>query len=67
MAQSIKKKYLTTLRIDERTAEQIKSMLAENPLYTQSHLVRGAIYALLKMKPEERENMLLEAARMEGA
>ncbi|MEN3262946.1 hypothetical protein AAH678_30345 [Sodalis endosymbiont of Spalangia cameroni] len=41
-------------------------MLTENPLYTQSKLLRGAILALSVLPAEAREAMIQQAARRAG-
>lgn len=56
----------TSIRLDRRSVERLSNMLNENPLYTQSKLLRGAILALSVLPAEAREAMIQQAARRAG-
>lgn len=60
---SADKIFPTTVRLDRRSVERLSNMLTENPLYTQSKLLRGAILALSVLSAEAREAMIQQAAR----
>lgn len=56
----------TSIRLDSRSRERLSNMLDDNPLYTQSKLLRGAILALSVLPEEAREAMIQQAARRAG-
>ncbi len=56
------KKEILSFRHDELSAENLKEILADNPLYSTSVVLRGAILALHRLSKEKRAEMIINAA-----
>jgi len=50
------------MRLDEQAKAEIIAILDENPLYTRSVILRGALLVLFRLSKKEREAAILEAA-----
>jgi predicted transcriptional regulator len=57
------KTHTTTLRLDDGTFGRLQRMVAENPLYSPSHVMRGALLALSRLTDSEREACILAVAK----
>lgn len=62
MAKTPAKNYTTTLRLDDGALGRLQRMVAENPLYSTSWVMRGALLALSRLSDSEREACILAAA-----
>lgn len=56
------KRNITSVRFDDETKEQMKNVLADNPLYSPSIVLRGAMLAIFRLNKAEREEVILAAA-----
>lgn len=56
------KKEILSFRHDELSAENLKEILADNPLYSPSVVLRGAILALHGLSKEKRAEIIIKAA-----
>ncbi|WP_318366425.1 hypothetical protein [Enterobacter sp.] len=50
------------MRLDEQAVAEINAILNENPLYSRSVVLRGAVLALTRLTRDQREKLILEAA-----
>lgn len=57
------KNHTTTLRLDDCALVRLQRMVAENPFYNTSHVMRGALLALSRLTYSEREACILDAAK----
>jgi hypothetical protein len=63
MAKNSGKIHTSTLRLDEGSFGRLQRMVAENPLYNTSHVMRGALLALCRLTDSERGACILAAAK----
>ncbi|MGY6031887.1 hypothetical protein [Phytobacter sp. AG2a] len=56
------KTHVASIRHDDVSLYQVNEILKDNPLYTPSHIIRGAIQALFKMNREDRETEIMAVA-----
>lgn len=56
------KTHIASIRHDDVSLYQINEILKDNPLYTPSHVIRGAIQALFHMPKEERAIEIIAVA-----
>jgi predicted DNA-binding ArsR family transcriptional regulator len=56
------KELISSVRHNDTSADQLTEILADNPLYTSSVVIRGAILAIYRMTKEAREALIREAA-----
>lgn len=63
MAKAHNKNHATTLRLDDGALGRLQCMVAENPFYNPSHVMRGALLALSRLTYSEREACILDAAK----
>lgn len=63
MAKAHNKNHATTLRLDDCALGRLQRMVAENPFYNPSHVMRGALLALSQLTDSEREACILAAAK----
>lgn len=54
--------HIASIRHDDVSLYQVNEILKDNPLYTPSHVIRGAIQALFKMSKESREIEIMSVA-----
>lgn len=53
---------VTAVRHDEHSALRLDEILTDNPLYSPSSVLRGAILALYEMSREQRMAIIVKAA-----
>lgn len=63
MAKVFAKTHTTTLRLDAGAVGRLQRMVAENPLYNTSRVMRCALLALSRLSDSEREACILAAAK----
>jgi len=57
-----RKTNISSMRLDEQAVAEINAILNENPLYSRSVVLRGAVLALTRLTRDQREKLILEAA-----
>jgi hypothetical protein len=57
-----KKENVIAMRFGNETANQLNAILSDNPLYTPSVILRGAVQALYSLPKEQRLQIILDAA-----
>ena len=57
------KNHTTTLRLDSDALGRLQRMVAENPLYSNARVMRGALLALSRLSDTERLDCIMTAAQ----
>jgi len=56
------KEQISSFRHNAISATQLAEILNDNPLYSPSVVIRGALLAIYRMPKDEREAVILDAA-----
>lgn len=56
------KEQISSFRHNDTSATQLAEILNDNPLYSPSVVIRGALLAIYRMSKDEREAVILDAA-----
>jgi hypothetical protein len=56
------KEQISSFRHNDISAAQLAEILNDNPLYSPSVVIRGALLAIHRMPKDEREAVILDAA-----
>ncbi|WP_337048243.1 hypothetical protein [Serratia liquefaciens] len=63
MAKPHAKNHTTTLRLDDDALVRLQHMVADNPLYSNERVMRGASLALSRLFDTERLDCIMTAAQ----
>lgn len=63
MAKPHAKNHTTTLRLDDCALVRLQRMVANNPLYSNAQVMRGALLALSRLSDSKRQDCIRTTAQ----